>query len=228
MEGYEIFDKTKKFARYWWRYYNPVGVEFADYWQECALVFFCKLCRYSYDGQVALAKQAYRWKLLEMMRVVRLGKVVEINERICGRADNELFLIEDIGLKERDRKICEGLIEGYSYKELGTNKHQICRIRKIVGDYFEIDEKRRSRNSTATEKVKTHSKELYKQMGAKLLACAVESNKRPVNAIKDGEVVMSFGSLKEAALSVGLKSSGSIRKSINGLCKARGFYWQYA
>lgn len=102
------------------------------------------------------------------------------------------------------------------------------RVRQKVGDYFEIAQKNRSCvNYKMGEECCRKRKEQYKKNKEKLLTAAALANKRPVVAFKNEVEVLRFDSLKEATIGVGLKSPSSIRKSINGLCKAGGYNWQY-
>lgn len=228
MEKVEKFENTKKFCKHWWRVYNPRKIEYCDYEQECAVVFFEKLVLLNGDEAIALAQKAYKWKLLDMMRKNDDTKISYVPCEIVGHED-KYFSLDDIGLNEIEKKICEGVMSGYSYKELGATKKQIMRVRQKVGDYFEIAQKNRSCvNYKMGEECCRKRKEQYKKNKEKLLIAAALANKRPVVAFKNEVEVLRFDSLKEATIGVGLKSSSSIRKSINGLCKARGYNWQYA
>lgn len=228
MEKVEMFENTKKFCKYWWRVYSPRRIEYCDYEQECAVIFFEKLVFSQGDEAIALAQKAYKWKLLEMMRKNDDTKISHFPCEMVGHED-KYFSLDDIGLNEIEKKICEGVISGYSYKELGATKRQIMRVRQKVGDYFEIAQKNRSCvNYKMGEECCRKRKEQYKKNKEKLLIAAALANRRPVVAFKNEVEVLRFDSLKEATIGVGLKSSSSIRKSINGLCKARGYNWQYA
>ena len=226
MEIIEVFNDTKKFCKYWWRYYTPRRIEYCDYEQECALLFFSKLANCNGDDKVALAKRAYKWKLLDMMRKNDDTRVVYSQVERIGK-EFAYFSLDDIGLKETDKKVLEQVFNGYDFKEVVQNKHQLTRIRKIVGDYFEIAPKNRGKIITVSDKIVEHCKSVYVKNKEKLLMAAIEHNKKPVIALLNGKEVLRFPSLKDATISVGLKSSGSIRKSIMGLCKAKGYNWKY-
>lgn len=227
MEKVEIFENTKKFCKHWWRVYSPRGFEYQDYEQECAVVFFEKLVFAQGDEAIALAQKAYKWKLLDMMRKNDDTKISYVHCEIVGH-EYKYFSLDDIGLNEVEKKICEGVMSGYVYKELGATKRQIMSVRQKVGDYFEIAQKNRSHNAKYSEETCKKRKEQYKKNKEKLLMAAALANKRPVVAFKNEVEVLRFDSLKEAAIGVELKSPSSIRKSINGLCKAGGYNWQYA
>lgn len=227
MEKVEKFENTKKFCKYWWRVYRPRGFEYQDYEQECAVVFFEKLVFAQWNEAIALAQKAYKWKLLEMMRNNDDTKISHFPCKEIG-CQEKYFSLDDIGLNEIEKNICEYVMSGYSYKELGATKKQIMRVRQKVGDYFEIAQKNRSCvNYKMGEECCRKRKEQYKKNKEKLLIAAALANKRPVVAFKNEVEVLRFDSLKEATIGVGLKSSSSIRKSINGLCKAGGYNWQY-
>lgn len=227
MEKVEMFENTKKFCKYWWRVYSPRRIEYCDYEQECAVIFFDKLVSAQGDEAIALAQKAYKWKLLEMMRKNDDTKISHSPCEVVGHGD-KYFSLDDVGLNEIEKKICEGVMAGYSYKELGATKRQIMRVRQKVGDYFEIAQKNRSHNTKYSKETCNKRKKIYLKQKDKLLKAAIAANKRPVVAFKNEVEVLRFDSLKEATIGVGLKSSSSIRKSINGLCKARGYNWQYA
>lgn len=223
----EIFNNTKKFCKYWWKVYSPINIEYCDYEQECAVVFYEKLSNHNEAEAIALAQLAYKWKLLAMMQKNDITRISSFPLDMISK-EEKYFSLNDMSLTEIEKRICEGLICGYSYKELSATKRQIMSIRKKVGDYFEISQKNRSHNTKYSKETCNKRKEIYLRQKDKLLKAAIEAHKRPVIALKDGITIFKFDSLKEATLGVGLKSSGSIRKSIKGLCKAKGYNWQYA
>lgn len=227
MEKVKIFENTKKFCRYWWWVYNPWGIEYSDYEQECAVIFFEKLVFAQGDGPIALAQKAYKWKLLQMMQKNNDKRISYAACEMVGY-EEKYFSLDDIGLNEVEKKICEGVMSGYVYKELGATKRQIMSVRQKVGDYFEIAQENRSYNVKYSEETCNKRKEIYLKQKDNLLKAAIVANKRPVVALKNGVEILRFDSLKEASIGVGLKSPNSIRKSINGLCKAKGYNWQYA
>lgn len=191
------------------------------------MIFFEKLVFAQGDEAIALAQKAYKWKLLDMMRKNDDTKISYAPCEIVGH-EEKYFSLDDIGLNEIEKKICEGVMRGYVYKEIGATKRQIMSVRQKVGDYFDIAKENRSHNTKYSEETCNKRKEIYLKRKDKLLKAAIAAHKRPVVGLKNGVEVLRFDSLKEAAFGVGLKSPSSIRKSINGLCKAGGYNWRYA
>lgn len=220
------FANTKKFCRYWWKIYRPINVEYCDYEQECAVFFFERLSNYPEDKAIAFAQLPYKWKLLSMMQKNDVTRFTDCSFDIIGKED-KYFSLDDIHLTEIENRICKGLIYGYLYEELGVTKRQIMSVRQKVGDYFQISPKNRSHNTKYSKETCEKRKKIYLQQKDKLLKAAMQANKKPIIGLKNGVEVLRFDSLKEAALGVGLKSTSSIRKSIKGLCKAKGYNWQY-
>lgn len=227
MEKVEIFENTKKFCKYWWRVYSPRGIEYCDYEQECAVVFFEKLVSYPEREAIEISIKRYKYVLLQMIYKNKANMTINIDIENVGCLDN-YFLINDIGLTTKETFVCKGLINGETYRDMDANRQDILGIRKKVGDYFEIDDKHRGNAKKNISKIGLANL----RNGIKKIALlgrekSIQARQVEINMIDNGMVIKNFLSLKEAASFIN-KTPGGIRSAIRHNCKCGGYNWQYA
>ena len=227
MEKVEIFENTKKFCKHWWRVYRPMGIEYCDYEQECAVLFFEKLVFYSQEEAIAISSKRYKYVLLQMIYKNKSNMTINTNIENVGCSDN-CFLIDDIGLTTKESFICKGLIDDETYIDMDANRQDILGLRKKVGDYFEIDDKHRGNaKKNISEIGLSNLRSGIKKIAHLGREKSIQIRQRKMNMIDNGIVIKTFLSLKEAAFFID-KTPGGIRSAIRHNCKCGGYNWQYA
>lgn len=227
MEEVEIFENTKKFCKHWWRVYRPIRIEYCDYEQECAVLFFEKLVFYSQEEAIAISSKRYKYVLLQMIYKNKSNMTINTNIENVGCSDN-CFLIDDIGLTTKESFICKGLIDDETYIDMDANRQDILGLRKKVGDYFEIDYKHRGNaKKNISEIGLSNLRSGIKKIAHLGREKSIQIRQRKMNMIDNGVVVKTFLSLKEAAFFID-KTPGGIRSAIRHNCKCGGYNWQYA
>ena len=119
----EAWDKSTGWIAHYWRAFAPRGIEYDDYFQECALCFYGKLKQnYSPYACWEISKIAYKRVMIRLLfRSKERRKVYvpfnECDSLLCCYEESAEWRVE---LKPHLREVAECIINGYETAEICT------------------------------------------------------------------------------------------------------------
>ena len=180
----------------------------------------CKNQTYLYH-----AIKKYGW---ENFKVELLEQVEDEDLDILDTTLNELEIkyIAEFGVNDRSLgyNIAKGGVGGTHSEE---TKEKISKVR--MGTVFTEETKRRMSEAKVGIKLAEETKKKMSETRLKMSPKDRRKMSKEVNQLDlQGNFIKSWGSLKEAAIGVGLKSSSGISAACKGTQKtAKGFKWEY-
>lgn len=232
----EAFQVSVKAIKLVWKlfYLLREKMEYADFYQECALAFFGDIAiRFPPPDAVLVSCQRYKWIALNLLKE---------HKRFPRTAKDELFalqpsnvdtptLVEDrdwlksnpLDLKPIDWKICQLLMSGYQLREISkltglafaTLQFHLKPIRKALAEYYGIQDYSKMRRT-------------YKLMSNQIKKGADHPRAKAVACYKDGVLVRTYGSGGEACEAMGFpRHSAAIFGAIKRNGKSAGYEWKF-
>ena len=232
----QAFQVSVKAIKLVWKIYYSLRekMEYADFYQECALVFFRDLAtQFSPPDAVLVSCQSYKWVALSLLKK---------HKRFPQTAKEELFtlqssdidtptLVEDrdwlesnpLNLKPIDWKICQLLMSGYQLREISkitslafnTLQFHLKPIRKTLAEYYGIQDYSKMRRT-------------YKLTSQQIKKGADRPRAKAVACYKEGVLIRTYGSGGEACEAMGFpRHSAAIFGAIRRKGKSAGYEWKF-
>lgn len=238
----QVWDEASKYIYRLWhfKFNRPREIEYDDFKQECAYVFWCELAKkYTPTKCAFIYRTVFKRQMIDILypyvelsggvykRLPSLIKVCELNENIEWHDNSQKIATEEdfAELYPTWRKIALMISEGYTTseicKETGKTASQVydkvrCIKRYYANKYGIEDYQRRhlrsfKRSDLNREKLRDVHREDCR-------ACVGKDN--------DGNIVCSYESVREAERSFGVPK-GRIRLAIKRGHRCGGLYWYY-
>lgn len=234
----EAFNVSVKMIKHIWKTFSAKDkYDYDDLYQNCAMYFYTKLKnKFSPFDACNLCSKAYRFVASRMLKKLKEEVIVEseyMNNMPDKKYDIEQQIIDKewlesnpLGLKEVDWNICKLLMQDYDIVEIGkmlgytpnTIQFHMTVIRKKAAEYFGIK-----------DYSKMHRRCHWKEENKMKIRGANNSQSKRVLCLKNGVVIKTYGSMREAARELGFAPSGaSICSAIKKGYKSGGYEWKYA
>ena len=227
-EAFKVSERMIKRCWKWFPFKNMC--QYDDLYQECALVFWCKLKpKYSPLDACNIVSKAYKWATCNFIKQLKRYLCLFYDDFKSNKYILQDKNIEDdfkgacdYNLKKTDQNICNLLEMGFNIREIGnklklssnTIQQHICNIRKILTNQYDI-------------KKKTYRK-YHWMKDTSFISGKNHHSSKAVACYKDNIKINEFGSVREAARELNITPSGAgICNAIKNHTKCKGYEWRY-
>ena len=238
----QVWDEASKYIYrlYYCKFDRPRKIEYDDFKQECAYVFWCELAKKYTPAKCAFTyRTVFKRQMINILypyvelaggvykRLPSLIKICELNEGIEWHDNSQEIATEEdfVELYPTWRKIALMIAEGYTTAEIceetGKTASQVYDKVRCIKRYYankygiEDYQRRHLRSFKRSDLNRENLRDVHRE---DCHACVGKDN--------DGNIVCSYGSVREAERSFGVPK-GRIRLAIKRGHRCGGLYWYY-